>query len=302
MKLKDVIKTTLEQESHKETAHINMLQSRILEKVREENAHENELRKYFRPIESFWNFKIPYAFAVAVLAVIFITFTTSSVLAKGSVMEMLINLRNALQQELSQLLNTDPSYRDKSTQKYQQAQKEWCLVSARPAEAREQAVEAVRDFLDRPDANVEYECVRNPSNNTNEQPQTESYIVDFDRFTIDTKTNQIIEMAPTGGRWGENKDGTRWFSPQKEYDYTARYSQDQAEQLARSFVADHEKALGKIDLNKLTLESGMKDDGSGKVNYFFIWKTDGKGDNIPQLNISYTQGGQLISFLNELPR
>ncbi len=300
MKLKDVIKTTLDQESHKETEHINMLQSRILENVREENTHEDELRKYFRPIESFWNFKIPYAFAMAVLALIFITFTTSSVLAKGSVMEMLISLRNALQQELSQLLNTDPSYRDKGTQKYQQAQKEWCLVSARPAEEREKAVTAIRDFLDRPDANVEYECIRNPDNNTNEQPQTESYIVDFDRFTIDIKTNQVIEMAPTVRRWGENKDGTRWFSPQKEYDYTDRYTQDQAEQLARSFITDHQKALGNIDLSKLTLESGTKDDGTGKVNYFFIWKTDQRGDDIPQLNISYTQGGQLISYLNEL--
>lgn len=302
MKFKSAIKQAFEQEELKETRHIDDLENQILMKIRMEKAEEAELKKYFRPIESFWNFKIPYAFAVAVLAVIFITFTTSSVLAKGSVMEMLISLRNALQQELSQLLNTDPTYRDKGTQKYQQAQKEWCLVSARPAEAREQAVEAVRDFLDRPDANVEYECVRNPSNNTGEQPQTESYIVDFDRFTIDTKTNQIIEMAPTGGRWGENKDGTRWFSPQKEYDYTARYSQAEAEQQARSFIADHEKSLGKIDLSKLTLESGKKDDGSGKVNYFFIWKTDGQGDNIPQLTISYTQGGQFISFLNELPR
>lgn len=300
MKLKDVIKTTLEQEDKKELKHIDMLQSRIMAKIQEEKAQEDDLKKYFQPITSFWNFKVPYAFAVAVLAIIFITFTTSSVLAKGSIVEMLMNLRNALQQELSQLLNTDPTYRDKGTQKYQQAEKEWCLVSARPAEAREKAVEAIRDFLDRPDANVEYECIRNPENNPNEQPQTEAYIVDFDRFTIDTKTNQIIEMSPTGGRWGENKDGTRWFSPQKEYDYTPRYGQAEVEQFARQFVKDHESSLGKIDLDKLTLTSDKKDDDAGKTSYIYIWKADGTGDDVKQLSISYTQGGQLISYLNEL--
>lgn len=300
MKFKSAIKQAFEQEELKEARHIDDLENQILMKVRMEKAEEAELKKYFRPIESFWNFKIPYAFAVAVLAVIFITFTTSSALAKGSVLEMLINLRNALQQELSQLLNTDPTYRDKGTQKYQQAQKEWCLVSARPAEAREHAVEAIRDFLDRPDANVEYECIRNPENKPDEQPQSETYIVDYDRFTIDTKTNQIIEMTPTGGRWGENKDGTRWFSPQKEYDYTARYGQTEVEQLARQFIKEHEDSLGKIDIDKFSFESNKKDDGAGKISYIYIWKAGGTEDNVKQLSISYTQSGQLISFLNEL--
>lgn len=299
MKLRNIIRSFFLQESKKEFKHISALETQILTRVREEKELEVELNKSFtspsRPFWDFLNIKVPYAFAVIVLGVLLISFTTTSVLARGSVIEMLMNLRKALQQELSNLLNNDPTYRDKSTQKYQQAQKEWCLVSARSAEEREKAVFAVRDFLDRPDANVEYECVRNPSNNPDEQPQTESYSVDFDRFTVDTKTNLVIEMSPKEGTWGTNKDGSRWFSAQKEYDYSPRYSKDTIEQFARDFIRNHELALGKIDLTKLSLDINSKENDGGEITYFLTWK-----DSDHTLTISFTQGGQLVAFLNEL--
>jgi hypothetical protein len=299
MKLKNIIRSFFLQESKKEFKNINSLEQKILLRVKEEKELEDNLNKSFTPAtRPFWNFleiKVPYAFAVFVLVIFIIGFTTSSVLAKGSVIEMLVNLRNALQQELSNILNNDPSYRDKGTQKYQQAQKEWCLVSARPAEEREKAVEAIRDFLDRPDANVEYECVRNPSKDSSERPQTESYIVDLDRFTVDTKTNVIIEMSPKEGTWGINKDGSRWFSSQKEYDYTPRYTDETVEQFAVNFIKNHESSLGKIDLDKLTLEVNSKDENGEKITYFLSWKNDKHS-----LTISFTQGGQLVAFLNEL--
>lgn len=301
MKLKNIIRSFFLQESKKEFKHISALEKQILALVKEEQDFEADLNRSFTPsTKSFWNFleiKVPYAFAVFVLVVFIIGFTTSSVLAKGSVLEMLVNLRNALQQELSNILNNDPSYRDKNTQKYQQAQKEWCLVSARPAEEREKAVEAVRDLLDRPDANVEYECIRNPQNGPNEQPQTESYTVDFDRFTVDTKTNLVIEMSPKEGTWGTNKDGTRWFSSQKEYDYTARYTADTIRPFAGEFIKTHEKSLGVIDLDKLVPEVSSKGDSEGKTIYFLNWKNDDR-----TLTIAFTQGGQMVSFLNEFRR
>lgn len=299
MRLKNIIRSFFLQESKKEFKHISALESQILARMREEQKLEEKLDKSFsqtpRPFWDFLNIRIPYAFAAVVLGVLLISFTATNVMARGSVIEMLLNLRNALQQELSNLLNNDPSYRDKGTQKYQQAQKEWCLVSARPAEEREKAVEAVRDFLDRPDANVEYECVRNPNSNPDEQPQTESYTVDFDRFTVDTKTNLVIEMSPKEGTWGTNKDGSRWFSPQKEYDYTSRYSKETIKPFAVNFLTNHEKSLGKIDLNKLAYEVDSKENAEGRSTYFLTWKADNKS-----LILAFTQGGQLVSFLNEL--
>ena len=299
MRLKNIIRSFFLQESKKEFKHISALESQILARVREEQKLEEKLDKSFsqtpRPFWDFLNIRIPYAFAVVVLGVLLISFTATNVMARGSVIEMLLNLRNALQQELSNLLNNDPSYRDKGTQKYQQAQKEWCLVSARPAEEREKAVEAVRDFLDRPDANVEYECVRNPNSNPDEQPQTESYTVDFDRFTVDTTTNLVIEMSPKEGTWGTNKDGSRWFSPQKDYDFTPHYSQEGVKKLALEFINEHELALGKIKLNDMALEVESKGTEENQLTYFLKWE----GNNGTVL-ITYTQGGQLIHFLNEL--
>jgi hypothetical protein len=86
----------------------------------------------------------------------------------------------------------------------------------------------------------------------------------------------------------------------------------------------------------LTLETGKKDGGSGRVNYFFIWRgeaqrvqhnppletcsedlnkdTEGlyyngngmpcikvyESTETPSISIAFTSGGQLISFSNEL--
>lgn len=337
MKLKNIIRSFFLQESKKEFKHISALENQILSRVREEQRLEEELDKSFSPApKPFWTFRFPLAFATVVLLLFFVGIlsTQSPVSAKGSIIDALISLRNALQQELTNLLTTDPSYRDKNSQKYKQAQQEWCSVSARPAEEQEKAVTAVREFLERPDANVTYECIRNPNENEDEQPRVESYIVDFDRFIIDTETNLIVEVSPKEGNWGTNKDGSKWFSPQKDYDYTPRYTLAEAEVLAREFIQDHQKAIGKIDLNKLTLETESKGENEQNTNYFFTWKGERKKRTLdhayttcradikkedadsfqdgmpcitvkeefftPQLSITFTQGGQLVNFINEL--
>ena len=286
-----------------------MLEKQILARVSEEKELEVELDKTFTPApRPFWTFRFPLAFATVVLLVFFVGVLTnnSPVFAKGSIIDALINLKNQLQQELTQLLSNDPTYRDKNTQKYKQTQQEWCSVSARPPEEQEKAVAAIRDFMDRPDANVEYECVvRNP-NNQDEEPLIETYTLDFDRFIIEIKTNQIVEMAAIEGAWGENKDGSRWSSPKKEYDYTPRYAQPEAEKRALEFIANHQVALGKIEVEKLTLVSEAKDDESGHVNYFLTWRGNPRKENgetfTPQLTLTMTQGGQIVHFSNQLKR
>src|SRR5262245_15357960 len=155
MKLKQIIKTTLEQENEKELKHISMLESRILAKVHEEEVHDDELKNFFSLRKPLFNFRMPLAFALILIIVVSVCITINTpVSAKGSFLDALISLKNQLQDELSHLLSYDPSYRDKSTQKYKQAQQEWCSVSARAPEEQEKAVTAIRDFLDRPDADV----------------------------------------------------------------------------------------------------------------------------------------------------
>jgi hypothetical protein len=302
MKYKDVIKSTFEQQEQKETMHIKALEKQILSKIHEEEDLDQEVKTYFPQRKSFWTTKVPYAFAVIVLMVLFFGLSTNSqVLAKGSILEALVNLRNQLQQELTNLLFNDPSYRDKETQKYKQTKREWCSVSARVPEEQEKAVASIRAFLGRPTANVEYECVVSNPNKPDERPLIETYTVDFDRFVIEIKTNQVIEMMPKEeNSWGEDESGSRWTGPKKQYDYTPRYTQSDAEQLARDFIKNHEKSIGKIELDRLTLETGIKDDGEGKVNYFFIWRGEAKDGYIPQLNITFTQGGDLVHYSNQL--
>lgn len=309
MKLKNIIRSFFLKESKKEFKHISDLEKQILMRVREEKELEVELDKNFTPApRPFWTFRLPLAFATIVLLVFFVGVLSnnSPAFAKGSIIDALIGLKNQLQQELTQLLSNDPSYRDKDTQKYKQTQQEWCSVSARPPEEQEKAVAAIRDFMDRPDANVEYECVvRNP-NKPDEEPLIETYTLDFDRFIIDIKTNQVLEMAAIEGTWGENKDGSRWSSPEKEYDYTPRYTQLEAEGQARKFITNHQIALGEIDLEKLTLTREANKDELGNLNYFFIWRGDPREENgeifTPQLTLTMTQGGQIVHFSNHLKR
>lgn len=338
MKLKNVIKKTIEQVEKKDLTHINILEKQILSKISKEKSLDKEMKDYFPPQKSSWVSILPYAFAAIFLFVFFFVATAkSTVSAQTSILEVLTNLRNALEQELTKLIYTDPTYQDRSTQKYKQAQEELCLLSARPPEARERAVTAIRLFLDRPDAIVEYECNDKAKENLDGEPTKESYIIDFDRFVVDIKTNRVIEMSPREANWGENMNGTFWFSPQKQYDYTLRYTQEEAEKLARDFITNHENAVGEIDLNKLSLETNKKENGMGKINYFLTWKgnsqkrelqepyklcspdmdtkeadsfdkngvpctTVSEETYIPQLIVTFTQGGQIVNYSNNLTR
>lgn len=241
--------------------------------------------------------------------------------------------------ELTLASSEDPRYRDHTAQSTKQLREKLCSLTARPADEREGAVVAVRDFLEMPTAEVEYEC-NNAFYSLEEDKlipaKGETYTVGMTYFIVDPVTNHVLQVEETPGTWGYKTDGSRWFSDQKDYDYSANYSQEEVEQIARGFIAKHASALGNIDLNKLTLETGKKDSGNGRVNYFFIWRgealtvqhnppletcsedlnkdTEGlyyNGNGVPcikvfestetpSISIAFTSGGQLINFSNEL--
>lgn len=241
--------------------------------------------------------------------------------------------------ELTLASSEDPKYRDHTAQSTKQLREKLCSLTARPAEERENAVAAVRDFLEMPTVEVEYEC-NNAFYSVEEDrlipAKGETYTVGMTYFVVDPATNSVLQVDETPGTWGYRTDGTRWFSDQKDYDYSANYSQEEVEQIAKSFIAIHSSAIGNIDLGTLTLETGKKDGGSGRVNYFFIWRGEAQtvqhnppletcsedldktieglyynGNGVPcikvyestetpSISIAFTNDGQLINFSNEL--
>ena len=87
-------------------------------------------------------------------------------------------------------------------------------------------------------------------------------------------------------------------SAEQQYDYTSRYTMAQAEDIARKFVSDHKKSLGDINLEGIALETGQKDGGGDKINYFFKWTDSNNGS----LSTTVTSGGQVVVYSNELAR
>jgi hypothetical protein len=241
--------------------------------------------------------------------------------------------------DITEKLSTDSKYRDHDSQSTKQLREKFCALTARPVQEREQAVTAIRDFLEMPTAEVEYHCNNAFYSLEGDKlipAKGETYTVAMTYFVVDPATNHVLQVEETPGIWGYKTDGSRWFSEQKDYDYIANYSQEKVEQIATNFIAKHPSAVGNIDLNKLTLETGKKDGGNGRVNYFFIWRgevqrvehnppletcsedlkkdTEGlyyNGNGVPcikvyestetpSINVAFTSGGQLINFSNEL--
>lgn len=241
--------------------------------------------------------------------------------------------------QLTDLANNDPKYREHNSQASRELSDKLCSLTARIPEEREKAVAAVRDFLGMPTITVKYEC-NDAFYNLEEgrliSAKSETYLVDSTYFVVNSVTNHIMQVDETPGTWGYKADGSRWFSDQKQYDYSGKYSQAEVEQLARNFITKHSLALGSIDLSKLTLETGKKDGGNGRVNYFLTWKGEARTVQLdpptetcsedldknapglyrngngapcikvyeskeqPSLTVAFTNGGQLINFSNEL--
>lgn len=206
------------------------------------------------------------------------------------------NARYTEVQQLADALQNDPKYRDKESQTYKEARQRFCLLSARPVEQREEAAANIREFLGKPTVDVDFICSKFEGSDYT-KPKIEYYNAALFGFTVDPKTNYIVEMrteAWEGSRWGTNEDGTRWFDPQPEYDYTPRYTQAQAQKVAEKFLTDHKNILG-IDLAKMTFDPERV--GTKPGNYFFGWR-NAEGS----VDVTITSGGQVIVYSNELGR
>lgn len=241
--------------------------------------------------------------------------------------------------DITKKLSTDSKYRDHTAQATKELREKLCSLTARPVEEREKAIASIRDFLEMPTIEVEYEC-SNAFYSLEEDKfipaKGETYTVGLTYFIVDPETNHILQAEETPGTWGYKTDGSRWFSEGKEYDYFTNYSQEEVEQIARSFIDKHSSSIGDINLSQLTLKTGKKDGGNGRVNYFFVWRGEAQtvehnppletcsedlnkdiedlyynsngvpcikvyeSTETPSIIIAFTSGGQLISFSNEL--
>jgi len=276
---------------------------------------------------------------VLLLVVVFLSFMFVRTKYQFFKTQQIENQRIQEIKEITEVLSADSKYRDHTAQSTKQLKAKLCSLTARSTQEREKAVAAIRDFLEMPTVEVEYEC-NNVFYSLEEDrlipAKGETYAVDMTYFVVDPATNHVLQVEETPGTWGYKTDGSRWFSEQKDYDYSSNYSQKEVEQIARGFIAKHVSAIGNIDLSKLILETGKKDSGNGSVNYFFIWRGEARtvqhnppletcsedlnkdieglyynSNDVPcikvyestetsSISIAFTNGGQLINFSNEL--
>ncbi len=158
-------------------------------------------------------------------------------------------------QELEGIMAANPN---KDSQEYQAARQEYCLLKSRPATEREQAVANVKKFLGMPDVPVEFTCGRGNS---------EYYTAAGFSLKVDPETNYIMEVGEAERRWGTKEDGTRWFDPMPEYDYTVRYTTPEAiKPVAEEFMRKHQDILG-VDIDQMTYEFR----GTKPGNFFLKW-------------------------------
>lgn len=178
--------------------------------------------------------------------------------------------------------------KDKDSQEFKEAKQKYCLLKSRPAAKREQAVANVREFLGMPTVDVEFDCGRG---------NWEYYEASSWSFMIDPETNYIVETGEAERRWGTKEDGTRWFDPTPEYDYTPHYTTPEAiRPVAEKFLTDHKDIFG-IDITKMTYEFEGTKPG---INFFLKWKTVGEDGKTKELvSVTITQGGQVVRYDND---
>jgi len=234
--------------------------------------------------------------------------------------------------EISELLAVMEKNPNKDSQVYKEAREKFCLLTARSAEEREQAVSNIQKFLGSSDMPVEFLCSRfngKPDDTGTDytSPASEHYSAGGFGFTVDPNTNYIVEVGEAERRWGTNDDDSRWFDPQPEYDNTPRYTIAEAiKPVAEKFITEHQDILG-VDIIQMTYEF----QGSKPGNFFVRWvdyenphteeyeqcgdtdqtfetayqRADGvwcasiKNTRYPTVSLTITQGGQVIVYDND---
>jgi len=177
--------------------------------------------------------------------------------------------------------------KDKDSQEYKEAKQQYCLLKSRPAAEREQAVTNIREFLGMPTVEVNFDCGRG---------NFEYYTAARFSFIVDPTNNHIVEVGEAERRWGTKEDGTRWFDPTPEYDYSGRYTTPEAiRPVAEKFLTDHKDIFG-VDVTKMTYEF----EGTKPGNFFLKWKIVDENGKIKELvSVTITNGGQIIVYDND---
>lgn len=160
-----------------------------------------------------------------------------------------INLKRI--KELTENSLSSAGYPDQKSA--QSARKEICQLTSRTAAEQNQAITAIRNFLDKPTVEVKYQCsdaFYDTTNNKLVPARSETYTVSLNTFLVNPKTNHVVQV-----------------NIQEFETVTKVLSAKETEDLVKSFITNHSSALGNIDVSQYTLETGQKG-----TNYFFTWK------------------------------
>lgn len=159
------------------------------------------------------------------------------------------------------------------------------------------AIEAIRAFAKDPALDVHYgQSGKMPygTPDGNDTVLVETYYAGLDQYVVlPSAGNKVIQY---GERLRAANEAPR------PVDTTARYTQAQLEQMARTFIAER---LPGLDLSRLTANGGNKQGGTG-TNYFFRWEDRSAGpggyvDGLPPLvQVGFSTGGTLLSYQNTL--
>lgn len=238
---------------------------------------------------------------------------------------------SAKDKEIAALVAVMDKNRDVDSQAHKEAYKQFCILTARPTSERDKVVANIREYLARPDGNVDFVCSKFEGGDYN-KPSTEFYNAAQFGFRVDPKTNYVLEIGQemsNSSTWGRNADGTTWFAPEVSYDYSNRYTQAQAQKVAYDFIVNHPKVFG-VDLANWELDPSRV--GAKPGNYFVGWKNKNKsltkehevcGDVDPKkagaykntegvwcikqtstnyqgVDVTITSGGQIIRYSNNI--
>jgi len=279
---------------------------------------------------------LPVIFVLVIVAILAIVLVPRLV-SQSKVVQSLQS--SAKDKEVAELLATMSNNPNKDSQEYKEARQKFCLLTARPEAERTKAVTNIKGFLHgiypavSKEFNPEFICSKfngkpDDSGTDYHSPAIEFYEAENHSFEVEPKTNYILGFGEAERRWGYNEDGTRWHDPIPEYDYSGIYSTpEELRQVAERFLTEHKDILG-IDLTKMTYEF----EGTKPGNFFMHWEDKSvsvtkehevcgdvdkeregayqdangtwcikqKSTNYQRIDITITNGGQIIIYRNNI--
>lgn len=74
----------------------------------------------------------------------------------------------------------------------EEANKQFCTLTARSQEEQQKAIESIRNYTNKPDLVVEYKCNNFSPNKPTAKPTEETYLAEGTYYFVDIATNQVI--------------------------------------------------------------------------------------------------------------